>query len=267
MCCLSGVCLQRCGESEVVDEKGSVSSGSLSAATLPVFQDVLLQFLDTQAPTLSESLSLFFYMSCGCESQMCQTQPDLIVKGLYIPLSLLFISLPSAYLLFMICQGKPGIKSFKSSLPLFSGAREWKWTGGVLQPGPALLRAHPSRRLFPQHLHVHAHLPWWPGVWLPPAAPALPQWWALRWIRAQGAGGRQQCQEWGMLEASVVGVVEWDESFVQQYDVTAWCKRVTWGYCLFRQDTGLSESMEIDHNSSANFDEVHVTSNILYLLA
>lgn len=46
---------QRCGDSEVVDEKGSVSSGSLSAATLPVFQDVLLQFLDTQAPTLSES--------------------------------------------------------------------------------------------------------------------------------------------------------------------------------------------------------------------
>lgn len=48
---------QRCGESEVVDEKGSVSSGSLSAATLPVFQDVLLQFLDTQAPILSESHS------------------------------------------------------------------------------------------------------------------------------------------------------------------------------------------------------------------
>ncbi len=38
----------------MVDEKGSVSSGSLSAATLPVFQDVLLQFLDTQAPVLSE---------------------------------------------------------------------------------------------------------------------------------------------------------------------------------------------------------------------
>ncbi|XP_043112865.1 mediator of RNA polymerase II transcription subunit 12-like [Puntigrus tetrazona] len=36
---------ERCGESEVVDEKGSVSSGSLSAATLPVFQDALLQFL------------------------------------------------------------------------------------------------------------------------------------------------------------------------------------------------------------------------------
>ncbi|XP_058264024.1 mediator of RNA polymerase II transcription subunit 12 isoform X2 [Hemibagrus wyckioides] len=45
---------ERCGESEVVDEKGSVSSGSLSAATLPVFQDVLLQFLDTQAPILTE---------------------------------------------------------------------------------------------------------------------------------------------------------------------------------------------------------------------
>lgn len=53
MCCV--FCLQRCGDSEVVDEKGSVSSGSLSAATLPVFQDVLLQFLDTQAPILSES--------------------------------------------------------------------------------------------------------------------------------------------------------------------------------------------------------------------
>lgn len=53
--CLLCASLQRCGESEVVDEKGSVSSGSLSAATLPVFQDVLLQFLDTQAPTLSES--------------------------------------------------------------------------------------------------------------------------------------------------------------------------------------------------------------------
>ncbi|XP_026136992.1 mediator of RNA polymerase II transcription subunit 12 isoform X1 [Carassius auratus] len=45
---------ERCGESEVVDEKCSVSSGSLSAATLPVFQDVLLQFLDTQAPVLTE---------------------------------------------------------------------------------------------------------------------------------------------------------------------------------------------------------------------
>lgn len=56
------LCLQRCGDSEVVDEKGSVSSGSLSAATLPVFQDVLLQFLDTQAPTLSESAG--FSYSC-----------------------------------------------------------------------------------------------------------------------------------------------------------------------------------------------------------
>lgn len=57
MCVSACVCVlsQRCGESEVVDEKGSVSSGSLSAATLPVFQDVLLQFLDTQAPTLSPS--------------------------------------------------------------------------------------------------------------------------------------------------------------------------------------------------------------------
>lgn len=44
---------QRCGDSEVVDEKGSISSGSLSAVSAPVFQDVLMQFLDTQAPVLS----------------------------------------------------------------------------------------------------------------------------------------------------------------------------------------------------------------------
>lgn len=69
--CLLHICLQRCGESEVVDEKGSVSSGSLSAATLPVFQDVLLQFLDTQAPTLSESF--FLFVSCSDYSLMCHT--------------------------------------------------------------------------------------------------------------------------------------------------------------------------------------------------
>lgn len=44
---------QRCGDSEVVDEKGSISSGSLSAVSAPVFQEVLMQFLDTQAPMLS----------------------------------------------------------------------------------------------------------------------------------------------------------------------------------------------------------------------
>uniref|UniRef100_A0A803SZU3 Mediator complex subunit 12 n=1 Tax=Anolis carolinensis TaxID=28377 RepID=A0A803SZU3_ANOCA len=45
---------ERCGDSEVVDEKGSISSGSLSAVNAPVFQDVLMQFLDTQAPMLTE---------------------------------------------------------------------------------------------------------------------------------------------------------------------------------------------------------------------
>lgn len=48
----------------MVDEKGSVSSGSLSAATLPVFQDVLLQFLDTQAPTLSKSFLTTSVLYC-----------------------------------------------------------------------------------------------------------------------------------------------------------------------------------------------------------
>lgn len=47
------VVLQRCGESEAADEKGSIASGSLSAPSAPIFQDVLLQFLDTQAPMLS----------------------------------------------------------------------------------------------------------------------------------------------------------------------------------------------------------------------
>ncbi|KAE8584082.1 hypothetical protein XENTR_v10020816 [Xenopus tropicalis] len=46
---------ERCGDSEAVDEKGSVSSGSLSALSAPpVFQEVLLQFLDTQAPMLTD---------------------------------------------------------------------------------------------------------------------------------------------------------------------------------------------------------------------
>uniref|UniRef100_A0A803SZV2 Mediator complex subunit 12 n=1 Tax=Anolis carolinensis TaxID=28377 RepID=A0A803SZV2_ANOCA len=48
---------ERCGDSEVVDEKGSISSGSLSAVNAPVFQDVLMQFLDTQAPMLSMATS------------------------------------------------------------------------------------------------------------------------------------------------------------------------------------------------------------------
>uniref|UniRef100_A0A671R9G5 Mediator of RNA polymerase II transcription subunit 12-like n=1 Tax=Sinocyclocheilus anshuiensis TaxID=1608454 RepID=A0A671R9G5_9TELE len=63
---------ERCGESEVVDEKGSVSSGSLSAATLPVFQDVLLQFLDTQAPDtgMSESMEIDHNSSANFDEQM-----------------------------------------------------------------------------------------------------------------------------------------------------------------------------------------------------
>lgn len=226
--CLLCISLQRCGESEVVDEKGSVSSGSLSAATLPVFQDVLLQFLDTQAPTLSKS----FASSYPVAVILCvKLDLSLILKELlrFFCLCLTYpILLPLAVHIYYKGFGKrkPGIKLFKSFLPLCSGAWEWKWTSGVLQPCPALLWAHPSWRLFPQHLHLHTNFPWWPGFWLPPAAPALPQRWALRWIRTQRAGRRQQCQDGGMLEASVV---ECDESFMQ------WCKRVTWGYSLFNR--------------------------------
>uniref|UniRef100_A0A8C3I156 Mediator complex subunit 12L n=1 Tax=Chrysemys picta bellii TaxID=8478 RepID=A0A8C3I156_CHRPI len=45
---------ERCGESEVLDEKESISSASLTGSSLPVFQNVLLRFLDTQAPSLSD---------------------------------------------------------------------------------------------------------------------------------------------------------------------------------------------------------------------
>lgn len=206
--CVCFVCLQRCGESEVVDEKGSVSSGSLSAATLPVFQDVLLQFLDTQAPTLSTSLFLFFIVTRDLW---------LIMKDLFINYTLVFgccFSALSSVILIL--------------LPLCSGAWEWKWASGVLQSGPALLWAHPTRRLFAQHLHLHAHFPRRPGFRLPPAAPALPQRWALRWIGTQGAGRRQQCQDGGKLEASLV---ECDESFAQR----SWYKGIMWGYRLLNR--------------------------------
>lgn len=194
------VCLQRCGESEVVDEKGSVSSGSLSAATLPVFQDVLLQFLDTQAPTLSES-SFFWFISCGPNSQRCQIWSQISYWRNFISFCLCpLFHFPVHIYYKWFGKGTLLLNYSNPLLPLRSGAGEWKRTSGVLQPGPALLRAHPSRRLFPQHLHVHAHLPWRPGLWLPPAAPAVPQWRALRWIRAQRAGRGQQCQDGGMLQ-------------------------------------------------------------------
>uniref|UniRef100_A0A8D2Q7F1 Mediator complex subunit 12L n=1 Tax=Varanus komodoensis TaxID=61221 RepID=A0A8D2Q7F1_VARKO len=45
---------ERCGEVEVLDEKESISSASLTGSSLPVFQNVLLRFLDTQAPSLSD---------------------------------------------------------------------------------------------------------------------------------------------------------------------------------------------------------------------
>lgn len=140
---LVGVWLQRCGDSEVVDEKGSVSSGSLSAATVPVFQDVLLQFLDTQAPTLSE---FFFILS---------------LRGVKFGL-LTFTSHFTAcsYLSKMIWRGKRCSIFQPVFPPLSSRAWERKRASGILQPGPAVLRAHSSRRLFPQHLHVHAYFPW-----------------------------------------------------------------------------------------------------------
>ncbi|XP_075412060.1 mediator of RNA polymerase II transcription subunit 12-like protein isoform X2 [Tenrec ecaudatus] len=45
---------ERCGDSEVSDEKESISSASFAGSSLPVFQNVLLRFLDTQAPSLSD---------------------------------------------------------------------------------------------------------------------------------------------------------------------------------------------------------------------
>lgn len=214
--CLVGVCLQRCGDSEVVDEKGSVSSGSLSAATVPVFQDVLLQFLDTQAPTLSEFSFFFFFLR--------DVKLDLLTFTSHFN--------ACSYLSRMICQGR-WCRSIIQPLfsPLCSGARQRKRASGVLQPGPALLWAHSSRRLFPQHLHVHSDLPWRPGLWLPPASPTLPQRRAFGWIRAQRSGGRQQLQERGKLEAAVV--ILWSAT-LQSYSY-AWYNNWTRGCCWFHR--------------------------------
>ncbi|RXM29446.1 Mediator of RNA polymerase II transcription subunit 12-like protein [Acipenser ruthenus] len=45
---------ERCGESEVLDEKESISSASLAGSSVPVFQNVCLVFLDTQGPLLTD---------------------------------------------------------------------------------------------------------------------------------------------------------------------------------------------------------------------
>ncbi|XP_030071522.1 mediator of RNA polymerase II transcription subunit 12-like protein [Microcaecilia unicolor] len=48
---------ERCGELEVLDEKESISSASLPGSNLPVFQNVLLRFLNSQAPSLTDPSS------------------------------------------------------------------------------------------------------------------------------------------------------------------------------------------------------------------
>ncbi|XP_040285885.1 mediator of RNA polymerase II transcription subunit 12-like protein [Bufo bufo] len=45
---------ERCSDSEVLDEKESISSTSLAGSSLPIFQHILLRYLDSQAPTLSD---------------------------------------------------------------------------------------------------------------------------------------------------------------------------------------------------------------------
>ncbi|XP_075717612.1 mediator of RNA polymerase II transcription subunit 12-like protein [Rhinoderma darwinii] len=45
---------ERCSESEVLDEKESMSSTSLAGSSLPIFQNILLRFLDSNAPSLSD---------------------------------------------------------------------------------------------------------------------------------------------------------------------------------------------------------------------
>ncbi|XP_069583601.1 mediator of RNA polymerase II transcription subunit 12-like protein [Ranitomeya imitator] len=45
---------ERCSESEVLDEKESLSSTSRAGSSLPIFQGILLRFLDAQAPFLND---------------------------------------------------------------------------------------------------------------------------------------------------------------------------------------------------------------------
>lgn len=78
--------------------------------------------------------------------------------------------------------------------------------------------------------------------------------------KEQEAGGSGKNE--ARWEASVVGYVESDESSVQQYKATARCQKSNMRFLFVQQDTGLSESMEIDQNSSANFDEVHTHTQI-----
>lgn len=116
--CLVGVCLQRCGDSEVVDEKGSVSSGSLSAATVPVFQDVLLQFLDTQAPTLSE----FFFFSRRRQARSVNFYFSLQCLFIFISNDLAreMMSFSNSTLLLSPLQRSPATKASEWSSPTWS---------------------------------------------------------------------------------------------------------------------------------------------------
>lgn len=59
-----------------MDEKGSISSGSLSAGSAPVFQDVLMQFLDTQAPVLSMSSVAVPFKPWGWLRSMMGSSPN-----------------------------------------------------------------------------------------------------------------------------------------------------------------------------------------------
>lgn len=170
---------------------------------------------------------------CSWDSQTVNL--DLLLKELYIFITSYFIT-QCIFIFKWFGKGTLVLNLFKSPFPVCSRAWQRKWASGVFQPGPALLRAHPSRRLLPQHLHVHAYFPWWPGFWLPPAAPALPQRRALGWIRAQRAGGRQQWQEWGMLG----GICCWCLWCVMSHlysCTTQQCgvKGLTWSYCLFNR--------------------------------
>lgn len=79
--------------------------------------------------------------------------------------------------------------------------------------------------------------------------------------KEQEAGGSGKNE--ARWEASVVGYVESDESSVQQHKATARCQKSNMRFLFVQQDTGLSESMEIDQNSSANFDEVHTHTHRL----
>lgn len=225
-----------------MDEKGSVSSGSLSAATLPVFQEVLLQFLDTQAPTLSKSVIFCCYdfhthpTWSGCSRRkpgflwiaFVSTSHCIFIRSFLSLSAQLFTcsSLPRA--------AEPGNEServeFSNLVLLFCELIRHDVFSHNIYMCTLISRGD---------LASDSHLP-------RPRSPIdEPSDESER--KEQEAGGNMKMEARRRNPFLFFFLL-----FLCVICSYYWLKLI-----CFSQDTGLSESMEIDHNSSAHFDEVN----------